>query len=193
MEREGHAAALVDDVMYIFGGRTEDGADLGDLAAFRIGSRRWYTFQNMGPSPSPRSGHSMTSVGKSIVVLGGEPSSATTTVNDLALVYMLDTNKIRYPNDAQIAAGQKNATQQGSRRPSDAARQITSRDGSQGPGGDRKRNMVPGAVNSPTNEFRSPNGSDVNAPSPVNGGSRLPRAAGPSPPAGPPPHGQAKP
>ncbi|KJR85587.1 cell polarity protein (Tea1) [Sporothrix schenckii 1099-18] len=190
VQREGHAAALVDDVMYIFGGRTEEGADLGDLAAFRITSRRWYTFQNMGPSPSPRSGHSMTSVGKSIVVLGGEPSSATTTVNDLALVYMLDTNKIRYPNDAQLAAGQKNTTQQGTRRPSDAARQVASRDGSQGPRDDRKRSMVPGTVNSPTNGFRSPNGNDVNAPSPVNGGSRLPRAAGPSPPAGPPPQGQ---
>ncbi|KIH91608.1 cell polarity protein (Tea1) [Sporothrix brasiliensis 5110] len=190
VQREGHAAALVDDVMYIFGGRTEEGADLGDLAAFRITSRRWYTFQNMGPSPSPRSGHSMTSVGKSIVVLGGEPSSATTTVNDLALAYMLDTNKIRYPNDAQIAAGQKNTTQQGTRRPSDAARQVASRDGSQGPRDDRKRSMVPGTVNSPTNGFRSPNGNDVNAPSPVNGGSRLPRAAGPSPPAGPPPQGQ---
>ena len=70
--REGHAAALVDDVMYVFGGRTEEGADLGDLAAFRIGSRRWYTFTKMGPSPSPRSGHSMTTVNKQIVVIGDE-------------------------------------------------------------------------------------------------------------------------
>ncbi|GJC97278.1 kelch domain-containing protein [Colletotrichum higginsianum] len=74
--REGHAASIVDDVMYIFGGRTEEGVDLGDLAAFRITSRRWYTFQNMGPSPSPRSGHSMTTVGKAVVVVGGEPSSS---------------------------------------------------------------------------------------------------------------------
>ncbi|CAK7566212.1 MAG: Negative regulator of mitotic exit [Sporothrix epigloea] len=188
VEREGHAAALVDDVMYVFGGRTEDGADLGDLAAFRISSRRWYTFQNMGPSPSPRSGHSMTAIGKSIVVLGGEPSSTTTTVNDLALVYMLDTNKIRYPNDAQITSGQKSSSQQSARRPSDPPRQLASRDGSQGPGGDRKRNMGP--VTSPTNGYRSPNGSEINSYSPVNGSSRLPRAAGPSPPAGPPPQGQ---
>ncbi|ATY59994.1 cell polarity (Tea1) [Cordyceps militaris] len=99
--REGHAAALVDDVMYIFGGRTEEGTDLGDLAAFRISLRRWYTFQNMGPSPSPRSGHSMTTVGKSIAVLGGEPSTAASTVNDLGILYVLDTTKIRYPADAQ--------------------------------------------------------------------------------------------
>lgn len=102
--REGHAAAIVDDVMYIFGGRTEEGTDLGDLAAFRISLRRWYTFQNMGPSPSPRSGHSMTTVGKSIVVLGGEPSSTTNTTNDLGILYVLDTTKIRYPVDGQQTA-----------------------------------------------------------------------------------------
>jgi N-acetylneuraminic acid mutarotase len=36
--REGHAAALVDDVMYVFGGRGIDGQDLGDLAAFKLSS-----------------------------------------------------------------------------------------------------------------------------------------------------------
>lgn len=100
--REGHAAAIVDDVMYIFGGRTEEGADLGDLAAFRISSRRWYTFQNMGPSPSPRSGHSMTAYNKQVVVLAGEPSTATREAGDLGIVYLLDTSKIRYPNDQAV-------------------------------------------------------------------------------------------
>lgn len=36
--REGHAATLVDDVMYVFGGRGVDGKDLDDLAAFKISS-----------------------------------------------------------------------------------------------------------------------------------------------------------
>jgi hypothetical protein len=36
--REGHGAALVDDVVYVFGGRGVDGKDLGDLAAFKISS-----------------------------------------------------------------------------------------------------------------------------------------------------------
>ncbi len=36
--REGHAAALVDDVMYVFGGRGVDGTDLGDLTAFKLSS-----------------------------------------------------------------------------------------------------------------------------------------------------------
>ncbi|QIW98342.1 hypothetical protein AMS68_003860 [Peltaster fructicola] len=117
--REGHAAALVGDVMYIFGGRTEEGTDLGDLAAFRISSRRWYTFQNMGPSPSPRSGHSMTTVGKQIVVLAGEPSSAPRDPVELGLAYFLDTSKIRYPADNASNQGNANDKIQGAmRRPS---------------------------------------------------------------------------
>ncbi|OTA81427.1 hypothetical protein M434DRAFT_210764 [Hypoxylon sp. CO27-5] len=190
--REGHAAALVDDVMYIFGGRTEEGADLGDLAAFRITSRRWYTFQNMGPSPSPRSGHSMTAVGKSVVVVGGEPSSSTSQVNDLSIVYVLDTTKIRYPNDAQIQSNTQKMQQ--ARRPSGGevtpmgGRQAPSREGSAGP--DPKRVASP---NSPTNSGgKGGTGVDINGPPPVsNGISKLPRAAGTSTPSGPPPQGQA--
>lgn len=178
--------------MYIFGGRTEEGADLGDLAAFRISSRRWYTFQNMGPSPSPRSGHSMTTVGKSVVVVGGEPSSAATAVNDLGLVYLLDTSKIRYPNDSQAQA---NA--QKTRRPSQGevgppSRQGTSRDGSQGPSDTRRgapRDVA--ATDSPTNGYRSPNGGDYTASqAPVGAVPKPPRNAAASPPAGPPPQGQ---
>ncbi|KAI1779294.1 hypothetical protein F4818DRAFT_246167 [Hypoxylon cercidicola] len=186
--REGHAASLVDDVMYVFGGRTEEGVDLGDLAAFRITSRRWYTFQNMGPSPSPRSGHSMTSVGKSVVVVGGEPSSTTAQVNDLSIVYVLDTSKIRYPNDAQIQSNTQKMQQ--ARRPSGGevppagGRLPPSREGSAGP--DPKRVASP---NSPTNKGGT--GVDINGPPPVsNGISRLPRAAGASTPSGPPPQGQ---
>lgn len=37
--REGHAAAVVDDVIYILGGRGVDGKDLGDLAAFKMSSK----------------------------------------------------------------------------------------------------------------------------------------------------------
>lgn len=177
--REGHAAALVDDVMYIFGGRTESGDDLGDLAAFRITSRRWYTFQNMGPSPSPRSGHSMTTVGKQVFVVGGEPSTQANTVNDLAIAYCLDTTKIRYPNDAQA---------QKTRRPSQSEvssmNRLPSRDGSSGPPVSRGITAINGT---PPNGYRSASGSD---PSNPQAGSRLPRAAGTSTPSGPPPQQQ---
>ncbi|KAL8715662.1 MAG: hypothetical protein Q9225_006338 [Loekoesia sp. 1 TL-2023] len=116
--REGHSAALVNDVMYIFGGRTETGTDLGDLAAFKITSRRWFTFQNMGPAPSPRSGHTMTAFGKQIIVVAGEPSSAPRNGEELSMVYVLDTAKIRYPNDQQIQSTPSGERVPGSRRPS---------------------------------------------------------------------------
>ncbi|CAG9940768.1 unnamed protein product [Clonostachys rosea f. rosea IK726] len=196
--REGHAAALVDDVMYIFGGRTEEGTDLGDLAAFRISSRRWYTFQNMGPSPSPRSGHSMTTVGKSIVTIGGEPSSAATVVSDLGIVYMLDTTKIRYPPDSQQGQQGQPGPQrvpQGQRRPSlmespNGARSSPVRDGSVGPTDQRRAlgappaaaGNVPNGHRSPPDGADSPNGTPVNAP-----GSKPPRGAPAL--AGPPPSG----
>lgn len=193
MPREGHAAALVDDVMYIFGGRTEEGADLGDLAAFRISSRRWYTFQNMGPSPSPRSGHSMTTVNKMVVVVGGEPSQAAPPVNDLSMIYMLDTTKIRYPSDSQIQSQRT----PGQRRPSMAeppalagARGMTSREGSAGPPEQRRILGAPretGSIDN-TNGVRSVNGPEPNGV--AQRGPRGPVAAAGPPPSGPPPQGQ---
>ncbi|KAK4495339.1 hypothetical protein PRZ48_013670 [Zasmidium cellare] len=170
--REGHAAALVGDVMYIFGGRTEEGNDLGDLAAFRITSRRWYTFQNMGPSPSPRSGHSMTTVGKQIMVLAGEPSSAPRDPAELSMGYVLDTSKIRYPPDS---ASQQSSNEriQGTRRPSG---ERTGSNNSQTRAAPRQELMERERSQSGENRIRSPDGS------------RLPRAQGQLPaPTGPPP------
>ncbi|KOS19927.1 Tip elongation aberrant protein 1 [Escovopsis weberi] len=192
--REGHAAALVDDVMYIFGGRTEDGTDLGDLAAFRITSRRWYTFQNMGPSPSPRSGHSMTTIGKTIAVIGGEPSTSSAAHNDLGLLYILDTTKIRYPNDSQPG---HQRVPQGTRRPSgaDSANPMSlgrqaSRDGPNGPSDPRRMiGAPPGASNMMNGHGMTPAGADPHdipnygkspgSPPPVTGPAKM----------GPGPHG----
>jgi hypothetical protein len=94
--RYRHAAAIVDDVMYMFGGRSQVGAELGDLAGFHIPSRRWFISPKTGPWPSPRSGHSLTSWDKQDFLLGGEPisSSATSEAEDLATVYVLDTTRI---------------------------------------------------------------------------------------------------
>ncbi|GAB7339746.1 hypothetical protein MBLNU457_6309t1 [Dothideomycetes sp. NU457] len=185
--REGHASALVGDVMYIFGGRTEEGHDLGDLAAFRISSRRWYTFQNMGPSPSPRSGHSMTALGKSIVILAGEPSSAPRDVGELSLAYFLDTSKIRYPSDAhsQIPVDHR---MQAARRPSGEKAGIPQpRSGFQSPPRQLEQGPPPGQMQGPMGGQMQgpmsgpPIGNATGSGSPrdmANSGSRLPRAPG---------------
>ncbi|KIX07905.1 uncharacterized protein Z518_02559 [Rhinocladiella mackenziei CBS 650.93] len=183
--REGHSAALVNDVMYIFGGRTEEGTDLGDLAAFRITSKRWYTFQNMGPSPSPRSGHSMTAYRDKIIVLAGEPSSAPRDPGELSMVYVLDTAKIRYPNDTPAANQSSDSKQPNSptRRPSTDARNAaqpirsTSREGQRSQMAARE-------------QF---SGGPVQRPDPSQNpqASRLPRSSMAQASIGPPPQGQA--
>ncbi len=194
--------------MYIFGGRTEEGTDLGDLAAFRITSRRWYTFQNMGPSPSPRSGHSMTAFGKQIVVLAGEPSSAPRDPNELSLVYVLDTGKIRYPNDQQIQQTPSGERVPGNRRPSGERHAVPQprgpilRDGPAGAPESGPRRMFSGSRESmagnaggpgPISGGRGQDPNTGNGPSPPGGSSRLPRASMAQAPSGPPPQQQAPP
>ena len=200
--------------MYIFGGRTEEGTDLGDLAAFRITSRRWYTFQNMGPSPSPRSGHSMTSFGKQIVILAGEPSSTPRDPGELSLVYVLDTGKIRYPNDQQIQQTPAGERVPGNRRPS----QERGMGQQMGPPQPRAINAPNGAPEGLNRNFSGSRESDIGPPraagpgmgarpggrgqdsqlgndsSPSGPGSRLPpRASVGQPPSGPPPQQQPPP
>lgn len=198
--REGHSAALVNDVMYIFGGRTEEGTDLGDLAAFRITSRRWYTFQNMGPSPSPRSGHSMTAFGNQIVVLAGEPSSAPRDPGELSLVYILDTMKIKYRNDQQIQQTPSGERGPGSRRPSGERSAIPQSRGAvlREPSGappEGPRRVASGPRESvaggpvPMGRGQEPNMG--NGPPAFGPGSRLPRASTAQAPSGPPPQQQA--
>lgn len=194
--REGHAAALVSDVMYIFGGRTDEGMDLGDLAAFRISTRRWYSFQNMGPAPSPRSGHSMTAFGKQIIVVAGEPSSAPRDPVELSMAYVLDTSKIRYPVEAQNTgtaapgmrkmSADKNSPTGRTSREAQNSTPVEQQQQPQQPQQQQRRGPVPSRE-----IVASPNGRPTEqgpSPSP---GSRLPRASIAQAPSGPPPSGQA--
>ena len=189
--REGHAAALVNDVMYVFGGRTDEGMDLGDLSAFRISSRRWYSFQNMGPAPSPRSGHSMTAFGKQIIVMAGEPSSAPRDPAELSMAYILDTSKIRYPNDSQSAdrgqvpGGRKTSTEKqgppSGRTSREAHNSTPDHQMRRGPTPSRE-SLIQAAAGRPGEYGSNPN---------LGPGSRLPRASIAQAPSGPPPPGQA--
>lgn len=59
--------------------------------------RRWFRFQNMGPSPSARHGLTMTAVREKLYVLGGD--NETTRLDDSSLLFILDSTKIKYPTD----------------------------------------------------------------------------------------------
>ncbi|KAI1789772.1 hypothetical protein LXA43DRAFT_1096023 [Ganoderma leucocontextum] len=101
--REGHSAAMVDDVIYVFGGRGVDGKDLGDLGAFKVSNQRWYMFQKMGPAPSPRSGHAMASMGSRVFVLGGLGGESLNPQkpDDPSIIHVLDTKHIKYPDSSR--------------------------------------------------------------------------------------------
>ncbi|KAF1803775.1 hypothetical protein FB192DRAFT_1277691 [Mucor lusitanicus] len=95
--RESCASAMAEDVIYIIGGKGENGVELNDLCAYKIKSRRWFRFQNMGPSPSPRHGLTMTAVSHRLIVLGGDNETAK--MEDASSIFILDSTKIKYPTD----------------------------------------------------------------------------------------------
>ena len=140
----------------------------------------------------------MTAYGKQIVVLGGEPSTATREATDLATVYVLDTGKIRYPNDQSAQPADRIGTTGGRPSISDkpvmgASRGLVSREGSIVP--DPKR------LNGPERPSRESlmgqggfsrgsgqlgiNGNDPTTQ--LQPGSKLPRASIAQAPQGPPP------
>ena len=56
-----------------------------------VTDQRWYVFQNMGVSPSGRSGHAMASIGSKVVVVGGESLAALK--GDPNVIHVLDTSQ----------------------------------------------------------------------------------------------------
>ncbi|KAJ3575989.1 hypothetical protein NP233_g747 [Leucocoprinus birnbaumii] len=141
--REGHAAAIVDDVIYVFGGRGVDGKDLGDLAAFKISKQRWFRFENMGPTPSGRSGHAMASMGTKVFVLGGE-SFVPFKADDSDLIYVLDSKHIKYPPpDAPIPERKASVSQTGNTPPQTNGRPMSPPDASIQQAEDPRRAISP--------------------------------------------------
>lgn len=111
---EGHSATIIGDIMYVFGGRSSQGKDIGTLSALKLTTLKWYTFQNLGPGPSPRSGHSMTAFdGHKILVMGGESPDVHSPEGspETNTVYILDTSRINYPPDSHSIKSPKSQPQ----------------------------------------------------------------------------------
>ena len=72
--REDHTWTVVDDVVYLFGGRTADGP-ANDLWAFSLTTNEWRELHPDGQAPEPRFGHTGTAVpGVGLVVWSGQGS-----------------------------------------------------------------------------------------------------------------------
>lgn len=130
---EGHSATIIGDIMYVFGGRSAGGKDLGTLSALKISARKWFSFQNMGPAPSPRSGHSMTAFGgHKILIMGGEspeldpenPNAYANEDESTNVVYVLDTSRISYPASANDPPVEKRAEDRSIQQQSQPPQQL---------------------------------------------------------------------
>jgi hypothetical protein len=56
--------------------------------------QRWYMFQNMGPAPTPRSGHAMVAAHGKVFVVGGEANASSAAGrDDPSLIHILDSCK----------------------------------------------------------------------------------------------------
>ncbi|KAI0706123.1 hypothetical protein BC835DRAFT_1425968 [Cytidiella melzeri] len=157
--REGHSAAIVNDVMYIFGGRGVDGKDLGDLGAFKLSTM--VHVSEDGSCPTPRSGHAMASMGSRVFVLGGigGETANPTKPDDPSLIHVLDTKHIKYPgaNNAPPTGPPQQLNRKASANAQPAGIRAMSPVGDQGLDSDDSRGAVPPA------SLRSlPNGSVQN-------------------------------
>ncbi|KAF9076091.1 hypothetical protein BDP27DRAFT_1284823 [Rhodocollybia butyracea] len=170
--REGHAAALVDDVIYVFGGRGVDGKDLNDLAAFKLSNQRWYMFQNMGPAPSGRSGHAMASIGTRVFVLGGE-SFTPSKPEDANFIHVLDTKHIKYPDANKAQQNGNPAQQHVVRKSSVGSPAIQQQQGNGSPslinGNPYNRSMSPAMGSDSEDVRRAVSPSNARSMKPVNG------------------------
>ncbi|RIB02450.1 hypothetical protein C2G38_2009519, partial [Gigaspora rosea] len=109
--RKYHGATIADGNIYIFGGIDHEGKELGDLTSFQISTQRWYMFQNMGPAPSPRYLHTMSAENEKIFVFGGESNQSPKPDED-GTIHVLDTSRIRYPNQEPLQSQQQMLSQQ---------------------------------------------------------------------------------
>lgn len=92
--RERHAAAMVDGVMYVFGGIDQSGRYLDDLWAFNTKNWEWVKVEHMDRTPEARAYHTMAVIGKIILILGGENMSQGP--NNLRDTDILDTTIFRW-------------------------------------------------------------------------------------------------
>ncbi|PVU96320.1 hypothetical protein BB561_001284 [Smittium simulii] len=110
--RYGHASALVDDCIFIMGGRTIDGTAITDFFAYKISTQRWYTFP-VQSSKWPHRVDPVLSIHKSKLLLF---SGNATPAIDSATINILDTNKIKIMPDPQTNQKQRESTESYSNR-----------------------------------------------------------------------------
>jgi len=111
--RAGHAAVLVDDNMYIFGGKNNDDFMMNDMWRLNLTTNRWEHLKcNDTEAPRGRAGHSMAVYNNHIIVFGGL-YEITREMNDM-YVFNVQKNEWRRlfksSNEDNMAMTQKSDT-----------------------------------------------------------------------------------
>ncbi|XP_029448645.1 kelch domain-containing protein 3 isoform X3 [Rhinatrema bivittatum] len=91
--RYGHTAVLIDDLIYIWGGRNDMEGACNVLYAFDVTSHKWFTPKVSGTIPGARDGHSACVLEKSMYVFGGYEQLADCFSND---IHKLDTSTMMW-------------------------------------------------------------------------------------------------
>ncbi|KAI2658179.1 Kelch domain-containing protein 3 [Labeo rohita] len=89
--RYGHTAVLVDETIYIWGGRNDTEGACNVLYAFDVNHHRWFTPKISGTVPGARDGHSACVLGKAMYIFGGYEQLADCFSNE---IHKLDTSSM---------------------------------------------------------------------------------------------------
>uniref|UniRef100_A0A669Q157 rRNA biogenesis protein RRP36 n=1 Tax=Phasianus colchicus TaxID=9054 RepID=A0A669Q157_PHACC len=91
--RYGHSAVLIDDIVYIWGGRNDTEGACNVLYAFDVNTHKWFTPKVSGMVPGARDGHSACVLAKSMFIFGGYEQLADCFSND---IHKLDTTNMMW-------------------------------------------------------------------------------------------------
>lgn len=91
--RYGHTAVLIDDIIYIWGGRNDTEGACNVLYTFHTGTEQWTTPGVSGHIPGARDGHSACVLDRTMYIFGGFEQLADCFSND---IHKLDTKSMSW-------------------------------------------------------------------------------------------------
>ncbi|XP_006776419.1 PREDICTED: kelch domain-containing protein 3 [Myotis davidii] len=81
--RYGHSTVLIDDTVFLWGGRNDTEGACNVLYAFDVNTHKWSTPRVLGTIPGARDGHSACVLGKTMYIFGGYEQLADCFSNDI--------------------------------------------------------------------------------------------------------------
>lgn len=92
--RIGHAVAIIDDQIYLYGGESGDGRYLADIWRFSIPDKKWTQLKidSKAEPPKPRSGHTMVAFNGNLFIFGGKTGN----IHETNELWKIDLSKNQF-------------------------------------------------------------------------------------------------